>query len=152
MRATDDKLTRISRPAGGCYVDDVEDASPGGPGSTRPDPRILQANERTLLAWLRTGLALVTFGFLLARVDAWLHGVAARDTGVHESIATAWIGAGFVALGLVGNGLALVRFVRIRRALRTGADLSMDAFPIVFASVSTLLGMVLAIYLIARLV
>jgi uncharacterized membrane protein YidH (DUF202 family) len=26
------------------------------------DPRALQANERTLLAWIRTGLALITFG------------------------------------------------------------------------------------------
>jgi len=29
------------------------------------DPRTLQANERTLLAWLRTGLALITFGFVI---------------------------------------------------------------------------------------
>ena len=48
-------------------------------------------------AWLRTGLALVTFGFVLARIDAWLHGIALPDTAVHESPATAWIGAGFVA-------------------------------------------------------
>jgi len=112
---------------------------------------MLQANERTLLAWLRTGLAMVTFGFVLARIDAWLHGMALPDAAVHESPATAWIGAGFVALGLLANSLAIVRFVRTRRALRTGAALPTDAFPVAFAGVSTLLGVMLAVYLIARL-
>jgi putative membrane protein len=113
---------------------------------------MLQANERTLLAWLRTGLSLVTFGFVLARVDAWLHGIAMPDAVVHRSLATAWIGAGFVALGLLANGLAIARFVRTRQALWTGGELPTDAFPIVFASASTLLGIVLAIYVIAKLV
>jgi len=112
---------------------------------------MLQANERTLLAWLRTGLALITFGFVLARIDAWLHGIALPDTAVHESPATAWIGAGFVALGLLANALAIVRFVRTRRALQTGGALPTDALPVAFAGVSTLLGVMLAVYLIARL-
>jgi putative membrane protein len=133
------------------YADDMEEAFSGAPGSTRPDSRIFQANERTLLAWLRTGLALVTFGFVLARIDAWLHGIALPDTAIHESPATAWIGAGFVALGLLANGLAIVRFVRTQRALRTGAALPPDAFPVAFAGFSTLLGVMLAAYLIARL-
>jgi putative membrane protein len=104
-----------------------------------------------LLAWVRTGLALVAFGFLLARVDAWLHGIALPDTALHESAATAWFGAGFVALGLLANGLAIVRFVRTGHALRTGTALPRDALPVAFATVSTLLGVMLAVYLIARL-
>ena len=105
-----------------------------------------------MLAWLRTGLAMIAFGFLLARVDAWLHGLVPSDAVVRESPATAWIGAGFIALGLLANGLAIVRFVRTRRALQTGADLPTDAFPFAFAAGSTLLGIMLAVYLIARLV
>jgi uncharacterized membrane protein YidH (DUF202 family) len=42
-----------------------------------PDSRFVQANERTLLAWIRTGLALVTFGFVIARLGAWLNAVQA---------------------------------------------------------------------------
>jgi putative membrane protein len=104
-----------------------------------------------LLAWIRTGLALVTFGFVLARIDAWLHGIALPDTAIHESPATAWIGAGFVVLGLLANALAIVRFVRTGRALRTGAALPSDALPVAFAGVSILLGVILAVYLIVRL-
>jgi putative membrane protein len=113
---------------------------------------MLQANERTLLAWLRTGLTLVAFGFVLARVDAWLHGIAPSDAVVHGSPATDWIGAGFVAVGLLANGLAIRRFVRTGRALRTGVDLPTDFLPIAFSVAVTLLGVALAIYLIARLV
>lgn len=133
------------------YLERVAEPT-GEPGARRPDSRILQANERTLLAWLRTALALITFGFVLARVDAWLHGIARSDAPVRESPATAWIGAGFIALGLLANALAIVRFVRTGRALRKGADLPTDAFPVAFAAVSTLLGVMLAVYLIARLV
>jgi branched-chain amino acid transport system ATP-binding protein len=45
----------------------------GEPSAPRPppvarDPRTLQANERTLLAWLRTGVSLITFGFAIAQL------------------------------------------------------------------------------------
>ena len=36
------------------------------------DPRVRFAAERTLLAWLRTGLALMGFGFVVARFGLFL--------------------------------------------------------------------------------
>jgi uncharacterized membrane protein YidH (DUF202 family) len=39
-------------------------------GEKRPDsldPRVYFAAERTLLAWVRTGLAMMGFGFVVAR-------------------------------------------------------------------------------------
>jgi putative membrane protein len=112
---------------------------------------LLHANERTLLAWLRTGLALVAFGFLLERVDSWLSAVPA-DGAVAGSLGTAWIGVGFVALGSLANGLAILRFVRTRRALRMGADMPTDVFPIAVAAIVTSLGAALTVYLLAKLV
>jgi putative membrane protein len=127
-------------------------AEPTGRGGERPvDPRFLQANERTLLAWVRTGLGLLAFGFVLERVDGWIGAAAPAGVAVQRSVGTAWIGAGFVVLGLVANTLAILRFARSRRALQRGAPLPMDVFPVAFAAALTVLSATLATYVIARI-
>ena len=44
---------------------------------TSNDPRVRYAIERTLLAWVRTGLALMGFGFVVARFGLFLHEIEA---------------------------------------------------------------------------
>src|SRR3954470_5732388 len=78
-----------------------------------PDYRFTLANERTLLAWLRTGLALVAGGVAVATY--------APDLGVR------W-GSAAVALGLVliGLGTALAGYRRWQtneHAIATGSPL-----------------------------
>lgn len=47
---------------------DMEDIS-----NTRGETlRLHQANERTMLAWIRTGIALMAFGFAIARFGVFL--------------------------------------------------------------------------------
>ncbi|HEY2367099.1 MAG TPA: DUF202 domain-containing protein, partial [Polyangiaceae bacterium] len=78
------------------------------------------ANERTLLAWIRTGVALMAFGFAIARFGLFLREMAAmrnppQDT--QHTLGSAWFGVAMVVLGLVTNVLATLRYVRIRKAL-----------------------------------
>ena len=84
----------------------------------RADLRDYLAAERTLLAWIRTGLALMGFGFVVARFGLFLqqlqiaqHAPAVQPYGLSLWFGTALIGAG-VAVNLF-SGWQHVRLIRI---------------------------------------
>lgn len=85
------------------------------------DPRVYFAAERTFLAWLRTGLALMGFGFVVARFGLFLREIA-LTTG--NQITTAgpsrWFGIGLLVLGVLVTGVAFVEHVAIVRRLKRG--------------------------------
>ncbi len=72
--------------------------------SEHKDPRIQLAIERTLLAWIRTGLALMGFGFVVARFGFFLRELVSMERNApfhpHPGISL-WIGIVMVALGIV---------------------------------------------------
>jgi len=49
------------------------------------DPRVYFAAERTLLAWLRTGLTVMAFGFVIARFGLFLQIVAIQAPAASHS-------------------------------------------------------------------
>lgn len=82
------------------------------------DPRTLLAAERTLLAWLRTGLSLITFGFVIARIGVWLK--VQENVGA-DIKGAGWMGALFGALGSMANVLAVYRYLAFRKAILANA-------------------------------
>lgn len=78
------------------------------------DPRVYFAAERTLLAWIRTGLALMGFGFVVARFGLFLREVAPSvaaaggDAAVPRGRASLWFGVALVAAGVIVNTLAAI--------------------------------------------
>lgn len=77
------------------------------------------ANERTFLAWVRTNLALISLGFVLARLSPWLRQSA--DEGAHGMATPALpLGVGMVAFGAVLTVLAAWRYDAVNREIEAG--------------------------------
>ncbi len=110
----------------------------------RVDLRVLQANERTLLAWVRTGLALMAFGFVVARLALWLrHEGQKEDGGVSLGF-----GAAVIAIGAACEVMGAIRFVTARRALLAGQPIEPGFIgPVAVASAVAALGLSLMVYL-----
>jgi putative membrane protein len=80
------------------------------------DPRVFFAAERTLLAWNRTGLTIMAFGFVVERFGLFLHLFAAGgDAGLTRG-PSFWIGIAFI---LLGSGSAAAAVFEFRGVLRT---------------------------------
>lgn len=111
------------------------------------------AYERTLYAWLRTGLAVVALGIVIIRLGYYLTEFA-RSTGVsldHSALATP-IGLLHVLLGLAVMVAASVRF--LERASGSGVmrgdPLRSSSFLVLAMSAGSLIGgTTLALYLLA---
>lgn len=86
---------------------------------SEPDPRIPMAAERTFLAWLRTGLALMGFGFVVARFGLFLREVASGHNQAlcAEHDYSLWIGIGLVVFGVAVNLIAAANHARYLKAL-----------------------------------
>ncbi len=90
--------------------------------SQRADLRDYLAAERTFLAWICTGLALMGFGFVVARFGLFLqqlrffdHAPSAPSYGV-----SLWFGTTLITVGVVVNFSSAWRHVRLVRELDQG--------------------------------
>ena len=80
------------------------------------------ANERTFLAWIRTGLALAAFGFFLIKLNVFVDAVGggsiphlpAEDA---VAVATRYAGLAMVAIGIAIIARSSFAFERTRRAI-----------------------------------
>ena len=116
-----------------------------------PDPRVALAAERTLLAWVRTSLAMMGFGFVVAKFGLFLREVAAVNGAPLRpgSGLSLWIGGSLVVLGVVVNVVAAIQHVRSIRGLLRGEpyQVSVWSLGVIVTLIIAVLGVVLTAYL-----
>jgi len=80
--------------------------------TSESDPRVYFAAERTLLAWLRSGIGIMAFGFVVARFGLFLRMLRSGEEGipVPSPMMSPWIGASLVLLGAIATTLGALRY------------------------------------------
>jgi putative membrane protein len=81
------------------------------------------ANERTFLAWVRTSIAVMSLGFVIARFSLWMRELSSgvnpamrvHRTGISEALGECMIG-----LGAVLTAFAAWRYRVVNRAIKRG--------------------------------
>jgi putative membrane protein len=116
------------------------------------DPRVLFAAERTLLAWNRTSLTLMGFGFVIERFGLFVQMLSPRANDALRTNASFWIGLAFIMLGAI---VAAASIIQHRTVLRSLTSAEIPPGYRVFLGVLTnlavaVLGVALTAYLFAR--
>ena len=111
------------------------------------------ANERTFLAWVRTAIALMAFGFVIERFDLFLKYAAplAAQSNIapHGGAFANAAGLAFIALGIAIVAIGGWRFVQTAKEIDSDQEMAGpgERFDLALAGMIGLLGAALAVFL-----
>lgn len=100
------------------------------------------AADRTLMAWIRTALSLIAFGFSIGKLAEYLK--KANPEHVLDPINSAQIfGEAFIALGIFGLIAAIVQYRGILKKIKQGEYVYTEPLPLtmITAIILLLIGM-----------
>lgn len=84
------------------------------------------ANERTHLAWVRTGITVMMLGFLVEKFELFIttlvHQAAFRSTLVRHSHAAHMTSVALIVFGLAMIALATLHYIHTMRAINSNED------------------------------
>jgi putative membrane protein len=125
-------------------VPDTQTAAP------ERDPRVYFAAERTLLAWIRTGLGLMGLGFAIARFGLFIRQI--NMTGLFAKASfpgSTFSGISLIVIGVLVNVLGMLDYAHTVRELKTGAWVPgrISRMGIALASALAVVGILMAVRL-----
>ena len=77
------------------------------------DPRVFFAAERTLLAWNRTSLTLMAFGFMIERFGLFVHMLLPQKGEMLQRGFSFWVGLAFIVLGAFSAATAIAQYLSL---------------------------------------
>ncbi|MEP7154479.1 MAG: DUF202 domain-containing protein [Betaproteobacteria bacterium] len=77
------------------------------------DPRVLFAAERTLLAWQRSAIALMAFGFVVERFGLFLRMVNNQPLTLAQRGFSLWLGVALLLVSALVSILASIQYRRV---------------------------------------
>lgn len=115
------------------------------------DPRVYFAAERTLLAWVRTGLTVIGLGFVVARFGLFLRMLRPLDVPEDNGSSTV-IGVSLILIGSLAVGVAAWQHARFSRQLAEGERPRryFMGWSVWFALTLSAVGVLLALFLVLR--
>ncbi|HKR20516.1 MAG TPA: DUF202 domain-containing protein [Stellaceae bacterium] len=111
------------------------------------------ANERTFLAWVRTAIAVMAFGFLIEKFDIFLAYMTSASQSHAVPLRGQWFandaGLAFILLGVAMIVIAATRFFRIARDIDKPEIVPSSSFRVdlTLAGLLFLLGLSLFLYM-----
>lgn len=117
------------------------------------DPRVFFAAERTLLAWVRSGLTVIALGFVVARFGLFLSLLSGVSNKTQDHYSNGLAGALGITLVVMGSGAVLAAMYNHRCYIRTLPAEDVPAMPLpwlstLFSLTIAVVGLLLAAYLV----
>jgi putative membrane protein len=111
------------------------------PIAAKPDAQEMLANERTFLSWLRTGISLMAFGFVVSKFDLFLQITA------HRPVQNGAIGLALVAGGVMLMGFATWQFRRNYIRIVNGEPLEDIRYSMLTGFILVAIGLAVFVYM-----
>ena len=112
------------------------------------DPRIYLAGERTLLAWVRTGITVSGLGFVVARFGLFLR-LVSNSQNTPPGPSSHLIGVGLIFTGAAAVSIAALHHSNFWKSLKPELQITAIAmrWAVCFAVIISMIGMALGGYL-----
>lgn len=113
--------------------------------------RVHMANERTFLAWIRTSIGMMAFGFVVERFSIFVNQVSyflGKEVSLPSRGYSAALGISLVVLGALMGVLSFIRYKKVERQINEDTYQPSMILDIMLALALLVIGIFLVSYLI----